>query len=336
MTDALKLTTFLGERDRAGDRFLAEALIDLYATHGVHTSALLRGIEGFGAKHGLRTARLLTLSEDLPVVTVAVDTADRIAQLAPAARGLCGPRLVTLERARLVTAGGTPPDPTEATKLTVYVGRGERADGRPAYEAAVELLRRHGVAGATALLGVDGTTHGTRRRARVVARNAEVPVMIISVGEAGPIGAALSELRALLDRPVITLERVRICKRDGRHLAAPLQHDDAADVWHKLTVITSELARHDGAPTYSTLVRRLRAAGAAGATVLRGFWGYHGDHPPHGDRFWSVRRHVPVVCVVVDRPAAMREWYAIVDDLTDRRGLVTSELVPDAQTSAAP
>jgi PII-like signaling protein len=334
MTDALKLTTFLGERDRAGDRFLADALIDLYAEHGVHTSALLRGIEGFGAKHGLHTARLLTLSEDLPVVTVAVDAADRIEQLAPAAQRLCGPRLVTLERAGLVTADDPPPAPTEATKLTVYCGRGERAGGRPAYEAVVDLLRRHGVAGATALLGVDGTVHGARRRARVVARNAEVPVMVISVGDGGRIGAALPELRALLERPVVTLERVRICKRDGRRLAAPLQHDDAAGVWHKLTVITSELAQHEGAPVYSALVRRLRAAGAAGATVLRGFWGYHGDHPPHGDRFWSMRRHVPVVCVVLDRPDAMRDWYAIVDELTDERGLVTSELVPVARTGA--
>ena len=81
-------------------------------------------------------------------------------------------------------------------------------------------------------------------------------------------------------------------------------------------------------------MRRLRAAGAAGATVLRGFWGYHGDHAPHGDRFWSVRRHVPVVCVVIDRPGPMRDWYAIVDELTDERGLVTSELVPVARTAA--
>ena len=34
----------------------------------------MRGVEGFGAKHHLRTDRLLTLSEDLPLVSVAVDT----------------------------------------------------------------------------------------------------------------------------------------------------------------------------------------------------------------------------------------------------------------------
>ena len=48
-------------------------------------------------------------------------------------------------------------------------------------------------------------------------------------------------------------------------------------------VYASEQSRHDERPLYSELVRRLRGAGAAGATTLRGIWGYHGDHAPHGD-----------------------------------------------------
>ena len=71
----LKLTTYFGERDRAGDRFLADALLDLYARHELRTSVVLRGVEGFGVKHHLHTDRLLTLSEDLPLVSVAVDRA---------------------------------------------------------------------------------------------------------------------------------------------------------------------------------------------------------------------------------------------------------------------
>jgi PII-like signaling protein len=37
--------------------------------------------------------------------------------------------------------------------------------------------------------------------------------------------------------------------------------------------------------SYSALIRRLRREGAAGATSLRGLWGYHGDHRPHAERF---------------------------------------------------
>jgi PII-like signaling protein len=53
---------------------------------------------------------------------------------------------------------------------------------------------------------------------------------------------------------------------------------------------------------------------AAGATSLRGIWGYHGDHPPHGDRLLALRRKVPVLTVVVDRPDRIDGWCEIIDD----------------------
>ena len=328
--DALKLTIYLGERDRAGGRYLADALVDVFAQHALRGSVILRGASGFGARQRLRTDRLLSLSEDLPVVAVAVDARARVLAALPDIERLGGGGLVTLERARLVTdetaAGG------EEAKLTVYVGRQERAGSALAYEAVVALLYRHGVAGATVLLGVDGTLHGTRRRARLVGRNADVPLMIISVGDAGRVAAALAELGTLLAEPFVTWERVRVCKRDGRRLADP-NHVPETDpsglpMRQKLMVYASEQARHDGRPLSAELVRRLRAAGAAGATALRGHWGYHGDHAPHGDLFWQLRRRVPVVTVVVDTPANMLRWFEIVDELTQQTGLVTSELVP--------
>jgi PII-like signaling protein len=93
-------------------------------------------------------------------------------------------------------------------------------------------------------------------------------------------------------------------------------------------VYAGEQSRHAGRPLHHQLVRALRAAGAAGATSLRGTWGYHGDHRPHGDSFWQLRRRVPVVTVIVDTPERTRDWFAIVDELTDETGLVTSEMVP--------
>jgi PII-like signaling protein len=87
--------------------------------------------------------------------------------------------------------------------------------------AVCDLLHRRGIDGATALLGVDGTAHGRRERAAFFIRNAEVPMMVIAVGSAERIGCVLPELGPLLPRPPLTLERVRICKREGRLLAPP-------------------------------------------------------------------------------------------------------------------
>jgi PII-like signaling protein len=99
----LKLTAYFGERQRSGDRFLAERMIDIYAEYELEISLVMRAAEGFGAKHGHRTGRLLTLSEDLPLVSVAVDTRPRIEAALTALRALPFRGLATLERARVLS-----------------------------------------------------------------------------------------------------------------------------------------------------------------------------------------------------------------------------------------
>ena len=334
---ALKLTTYTGERDRAGDAFLADALLDLYGRRGLATSLLVRGLEGFGIEHHMHSARLLTLSEDLPLVTVAVDTRERIEPVLAEVRTLTDRGLVTLERARLLIAPladgvRLAPSP-DGHKLTVYLGRHERAGRREAFLSVVDVLREAGMAGATVLLGVDGTAHGQRRRARFFASNSEVPLMIISIGEGPAVVRALPLLDGLLERPLVTLERVRLVKRDGVRLAGAAVALAATDprglpVAQKLMVHSSAAARHDGAPLHTQLMRRLRREGAVGATSMRGVWGFHGDHAPHGDRLWTLGRETPVMTVVVDAPERAERWLAVIDELTDRGGLVTSEIVP--------
>jgi PII-like signaling protein len=346
MTDALKLTTYHGERQRTGGAFVADALLALYGRHEVQTSILLRGAEGFGLRHHLRTDRLLTLSDDLPVVSIAVDRRARIEALLADAAALERPGLVTIERARLVAgdlaADALPGDLAEETKLTVYLGRQESVGRAPAFVAVCDLLHRRGIAGATAFLGVDGTAHGARRRARFLHGNPDVPMMVVAVGAGDRIAAVLPELGAMLRRPLVTLERVQVCKRDGvllgppRPVPADVQAERGAETWQKLMVYCSEHTRFEGVPIHVALVRRLRASGARGATVLRGMWGFHGDHLPHGDRLLQVRRRVPVVTVVLDTPDAIARAFAIVDVVTRERGLVTCEVVPAVGAGGQP
>ncbi len=129
-----------------------------------------------------------------------------------------------------------------------------------------------------------------------------------------------------------TLERVHVCKRDGGPLAPPPElperNRDGEPLWQKLTLYSSEQAHVAGRPVHVEAVRRLRVAGAEGATALRGVWGFDGRNAPHGDTFRSLRRRVPTLTMTVDAPARARRWLAILDELTPERGLITSELVP--------
>jgi PII-like signaling protein len=285
-----KLTVYFGEGDG-----LSDALLGLFAAERLQASVLLRGIEGFGAKQHLRSDRLLTLSEDLPLVALAVDSDERIEAVRPQVEAMVAEGLITVER----TAGELA---DEDVKLTVYCGRSE-------FRGVVEMLHQHGVEGATVLLGVDGTMHGERRRARFFAANTGVPLMIVAVGSAARIAEALTAL----GNPLHTLERV-----SRRPVGTP---------WEKLTVYSSEPAG-----VHLRLIRRLRDAGGAGATCLRGIWGYRGEEAPHGDRLLALRRRVPVVTTVVDTAERMPEWLAIASELTPAGGLLIREGVPFAST----
>jgi len=349
---ALKLSAYVGERDRAGARLAADALLDAFEAHRVRVGVMLRGIEGFGSKHSLHTERLLTLSEDLPILAIAMDEPERIERLLPDVAAVCSKGLITLERALLggLSGGGAGAPPgararsstdeatsagaqaAEGVKLTVFLPRGARVAGRPAHVAVVETLREQGAWGASVLLGLDGLLAGARARARVLSRNARVPLMIMSVASSASAAAAASALDGLAGELPVALERVQVCKRDGALFGAPVpppaQDDAGRAYWQKLVVYSSESARHGGQPLHEALVRRLRAEGAAGATSLRAQWGFHGEHAPHGERFLALERHVPLLTVVIDTPQRMRRLFEIVDELTARTGLVTSETVP--------
>lgn len=335
--DYLKLTAYFAERQRISDGFAAEAMLDLYGRNQVETSIMLRGIASFGPRHHLRSDESLSLSEDPPVVVAAVDERVRIAGLVDDVVAMTPRGLVTIERARLpgadVAGFAMPTEPSDAAKLTIYLGRRQRVSGVPAYLAICELLERERFAGASVFLGVDGTARGVRHRAHFFSRNVDVPMMIIAVGARERVAHVVPELGRMPRRPLLTVERVRVCKRDGELLARPDTlppvDDNGLAFWQKLMVYTSEATRHDGLPIHRALVRRLRESDTAmGATVLRGIWGFHGNQKPHGDKLFQLSRQVPVTTIVIDTPERIASSFDIVDELTDRHGLVTSEMVP--------
>lgn len=335
----LKMTAYFSERQRVGSAFLADSMLDLLADRHVASSIVLRGIASFGHSHIIRSDRSLTLSEDPPIAIAAIDTQDVITDLLPDAVDLMEKGTLTLERARLVGDASAPAlPPNHDVKLTIYIGRRKRIGGLPAYYAVCDLLHRHHFAGASVLLGVDGTADGQRRRAKFFGRNSEVPLMIIAIGTVAQVESVLPELESLVYSRMITVERVQICIRDGHLIARPPELppvDDAGrPLWQKLMVHSSEATLHDGVPIHRAIVRRLfESRAAAGTTVLRGIWGFYGDRKPHGDALIQFRRQVPVTTIIIDTPDRMQNIFDVVDELTERRGVVTSEMVPAVVTT---
>ena len=97
------LRIFIGEADRWHGRSLYEAIVLRAREAGLAGATVLRGLMGFGAKSHLHMAKVLRLSEDLPIVIEIVDRAERIDAFLPVLDEMVADGLVTLERAQVIT-----------------------------------------------------------------------------------------------------------------------------------------------------------------------------------------------------------------------------------------
>jgi hypothetical protein len=94
---------FIGESDTWHGKPLYQALVRRVREEGIAGATVFRGIEGFGARSHLHTARILRLSEDLPVVIEIVDTAERVEALLPILDEMVGDGMVTIEAVHILT-----------------------------------------------------------------------------------------------------------------------------------------------------------------------------------------------------------------------------------------
>lgn len=92
------LRIFVGESDKHAGRPLYEWLVLKAREAGLAGATVLRGIEGFGAHSRLHTAKILRLSEDLPIVVEIVDLAEKIEGFLPTVDAAIGEGLATVEK----------------------------------------------------------------------------------------------------------------------------------------------------------------------------------------------------------------------------------------------
>lgn len=104
---ARRLTVFIGEEDAYNHKPLATEIVHRAQQAGIAGATVLRGIEGFGASNHVHTTRILSLSNDLPIIVVIVDEAERIDAFIP-------------QLDELITEGLVIRDDVEVIK---YVGR---------------------------------------------------------------------------------------------------------------------------------------------------------------------------------------------------------------------
>jgi PII-like signaling protein len=99
---SLLLRMYLGESDQWHGKPLYQAIVERLRERGLAGVTVLRGIEGYGARQHVHTSRILSLSEDLPILIEAVDGEQEIRQVLPEMDEMIDDGLITLERVEVV------------------------------------------------------------------------------------------------------------------------------------------------------------------------------------------------------------------------------------------
>lgn len=96
------LRIFVGESDRYDGKPLYEAIVKLARERSMAGATVLRGILGFGAHSRIHSAKILRLSEDLPIVIEIVDKPERIEGILPEIDEMIGEGLATVENIQVI------------------------------------------------------------------------------------------------------------------------------------------------------------------------------------------------------------------------------------------
>ncbi len=99
--EAEVIRIFIGESDHYEGRPLYEAIVTAARKRGMAGATVLRGVLGFGVHSRIHTAKVLRLSEDLPMVVEIVDKTERIEEFLPELDKMVGEGLITIEKVRV-------------------------------------------------------------------------------------------------------------------------------------------------------------------------------------------------------------------------------------------
>ncbi|HSV01870.1 MAG TPA: DUF190 domain-containing protein [Phenylobacterium sp.] len=105
--DAVLLRIFIGERERHRHHPLYEAIVRAAREAGLAGATVLRGMMGYGSSGRIESAKILDLSDDLPVVVEIVDAAARIEAFLPTLEAMIGSGLATTERVQVLRYGAS-------------------------------------------------------------------------------------------------------------------------------------------------------------------------------------------------------------------------------------
>jgi PII-like signaling protein len=221
---AKKLSIYVGEDQQYRGHPVYAAILEYLFFHHVAGATVTRGIAGFGVDHHLHTTRILRLTENLPVKIEFIETMEKLEEILPKLREMAGTGLIDMQDTTIVKPG-TPEDKasaemtpalkqeSKAKLMRIYVGENDKCNGKPLYQALVESLRAHDIAGVTVYRGILG--YGANRRIRAdtaLSLSHDRPIMLSIVDAEDRLRAFLPLLDGMVRQGLVVLSDVDVIK----------------------------------------------------------------------------------------------------------------------------
>ena len=337
---AKKICIYVGEDQQYHGQALYAAILDYLFYRGVSGATVVRGIAGFGADHKMHTARILRLTENLPVKIEFVETPEKLDEILPKLHDMVGVGLIDVQDTTVLKPsqareGDAPDEVLPASKragkaklMRIFIGENDKWRDKPLYQALVESLRANDIAGVTVYHGILG--YGANRRIhqqKAMTLSHDRPIMLSIVDSEEKLRAFTPILDDMVTQGLVVLSDVDIVKYthavpqpksriEGNEMklegkAKLLRiHFGESDEWH-------------GKPLYRAIVEKCKELDIAGATVFRGIEGYGASTLIRRAHLLSFSSDAPVMVSVVDSEQKIKLLLPFLDEML-RDGLIAT------------
>lgn len=221
---AKKACIYVGEDQQYHGRALYSAILDFLFYRGVAGATVTRGLAGFGADHKMHTARILWLTENLPVKIEFVESPEKLEELLPKLQDMVGTGLIEVQETTIVKPSTAREEKDDASLpavkrsgtaklMRIFIGENDKWHDKPLYQALVESLRANDIAGVTVYHGILG--YGANRRIhqqKTMTLSHDRPIMLSIVDTEEKLRAFAPVLDDMVQQGLVVLSDVDIVK----------------------------------------------------------------------------------------------------------------------------
>ena len=224
---AKKVTIYIGEDVRHHGEPLYLAVLNYLFYRGVSGATVTKGVAGFGSHRHMHSARILEISENLPIKVEFVEEAAKLDAILPKLVEMVTPGLVEIQDTMVVSSAAPSDAPSndrrerprlphvaisgKAKLMRIFIGESDRWGDKPLSSAIVESLRSNDIAGVTVYRGIAG--YGAHRRFHKEKRlslSRDQTIVLSVVDEEEKLRAYLPVLEQMVDEGLVVLSDVDV------------------------------------------------------------------------------------------------------------------------------